>query len=216
MFARIVSSLSRLQKLIVLYLVQFIFREPSMLPLILASTSPRRKELMEQIGLPFSVISSPYEEDMTLDMPPEELAAYLSLGKAEAVLEDHPNSIIIAADTIVVLGDAVLGKPHTDDVALKMLRDLSGTPHRVITGLTVANTSTNQIITKPVSTEVIFRDLTNEEIEHYVASGEPLDKAGAYGVQGLGATMIKEIRGDYYSVVGLPISTLIEALREVS
>ena len=182
--------------------------------LILASASPRRKELLQKIGLKFEVDASNCAEEIDPAALPEELVRRISIDKAKAVAPRHQNAVIIAADTIGVIGKKVLGKPHTAAEARKMLAQISGKAHLVITGLTVLDTATDKIITKTVTTKVYIKKLTPLEIDAYVATGEPLDKAGAYGIQGLGAVIVERIEGDYYNVVGLPLFTLTEVLKE--
>ena len=181
---------------------------------ILASTSPRRRVLLEKTGLMFEAISSDYEKDMTLTLPPKELAIHLSFGKAKAVVEKYPDAIIIAADTFVVFQDSVLGKPHTPHNARIMLRMLSGNAHSVITGFTILEGPEGRRYSDTTQTNVYFKKLTDTEIDAYVASGEPLDKAGAYAIQGLGGELVEKIEGDYSSMVGLPISAVVEALKK--
>lgn len=182
--------------------------------IILASASPRRKEILEKTGLKFKVKAGSYEEDMGLDMSPQKLARFLSLEKAKTIAAKYKNALIIAADTIVILKGEVLGKPHTDKEARRMLSLLNGATHSVITGFTIIDTGSNKKISRSVETRVTFRKLTEEEINAYVKSGEPLDKAGAYGVQGLGAVIVKCIEGDYFNVMGLPLSALVESLKK--
>lgn len=182
--------------------------------IILASASPRRKEILEKTGLKFLVDAGSYEEDMGLPMEPHNLARFLSKEKAKAVAVKHKNALIIAADTIVILKGEVLGKPHTAEESMRMLSMLNGRTHSVITGFTVIDTGSNKKISRSVETRVTFSKLTEDEIKAYVKSGEPLDKAGAYGVQGLGAVIVKRIEGDYFNVMGLPISCLTEALKK--
>jgi septum formation protein len=182
--------------------------------LILASASPRRKELLQKIGLKFEVDASNCAEEIDPAALPEELVRRISIDKAKAVAPRHQNAVIIAADTIGVIGKKVLGKPHTAAEARKMLAQISGKAHLVITGLTVLDTATDKTITKTVTTKVYIKKLTRAEIDAYVATGEPLDKAGAYGIQGLGAVIVEKIKGDYYNVVGLPLSALMEVLKE--
>jgi septum formation protein len=182
--------------------------------LILASASPRRRELLQKIGLKFEVDASNCAEEIDPALLPEELVCRISAAKAKAVASRHKNAVIIAADTIGVIGKKLLGKPHTAAEARKMLGQISGKAHLVITGLTVLNTATDKIITKTVTTKVYIKKLTRAEIDAYVATGEPLDKAGAYGIQGLGAVIVEKIEGDYYNVVGLPLFTLTEVLKE--
>jgi len=181
--------------------------------IILASQSPRRKELLEQIGLNFEIDSSNYQEDMSLKMAPGKLAEYLSLGKAKDVAKRHKNSIIIAADTFCVLGKEVLGKPNTKEKAKMMLQKFSGKAHVVITGFTIIDTGTDRHISKHVKTKVYFKKLSGEEIDAYVATGEPLNFAGAYAIQHLGGLFIKKIVGDYPNIVGLPIVALSAELK---
>ncbi|MFY9813394.1 MAG: nucleoside triphosphate pyrophosphatase [Dehalococcoidales bacterium] len=182
--------------------------------LILASASPRRRELLQKIGLKFEVDASNCAEEIDPALLPEELVCRISAAKAKAVASRHKNAVIIAADTIGVIGKKLLGKPHTAAEARKTLGQISGKSHLVITGFTVLDTATDKIITKTVTTKVYIKKLTPLEIDAYVATGEPLDKAGAYGIQGLGAVIVERIEGDYYNVVGLPLFTLTEVLKE--
>jgi septum formation protein len=183
--------------------------------IVLASTSPRRKELLEKIGLKFQVDSSGFPENLGRDLPPEGLVKFNSIGKASSLAANYPDAIIIAADTIGVIDDCVIGKPHTSEEAVKMLQRLSGKTHRVITGLTVLDTGSKKMLTRTVETRVHIKDLDPSEIQRYVQTGEPLDKAGAYAIQGLGALIVEKIIGDYYNVVGLPLNTLSECLKEL-
>jgi septum formation protein len=182
--------------------------------IVLASASPRRKELLEQIGLRFEVEPSDYEEDIAPGSEPREMARKLSLGKARAAAQKHRKALIIAADTLVVLGDRVFGKPHTNAEAREMLRTLNGKPHLVITGFTVLDTETGKEVSRSVETRVHMRKLTLKEIDSYVRTKEPLGKAGGYAIQGRGAVLVERIEGDYSNVVGLPLSALAESLKE--
>jgi septum formation protein len=182
--------------------------------LILASASPRRRELLQKIGLKFEVDASNCAEEIDPALVPEELVCRISAAKAKVVALRHKDALIIAADTIGVIGKKLLGKPHTATEARKMLGQINGKSHLVITGFTVLDTATDKIITKTVTTKVYIKKLTQTEIDAYVATGEPLDKAGAYGIQGLGAVIVERIEGDYYNVVGLPLFTLTEVLKE--
>jgi septum formation protein len=186
----------------------------SMKKLILASASPRRKEILEITGLDFSVCASDYEEDLDLSLKPHKLARFLSLKKAEAVAHKYKDAIIIAADTFIYFKNRLLGKPHTEKEAKKMLGILNGKVHSVITGFTIMDSGSGQIVSKSEVTKVYFKKLTDEEISAYVRSGEPLDKAGAYAVQGLGAVFIEKIDGDFFNVMGLPLCALNESLRK--
>jgi septum formation protein len=182
--------------------------------IILASASPRRKEILEITGLNFHICASDYEEELDLPLKPHKLARFLSLKKAEAVAHKYTDSIIIAADTFIYYKNRLLGKPHTDKEAEKMLGLLNGKVHSVITGFTIIDTGNGQIISKSVVTKVHFKKITDEEISAYVRSKEPLDKAGAYAVQGLGAVFIEKIEGDFFNVMGLPLCTLTECLKK--
>jgi septum formation protein len=182
--------------------------------IILASSSPRRKELLGKIGLKFTVDPSEYPEDRHSDLNPEGRVKSISLGKALAVAKKYEDAIIIAADTLGILRGKIIGKPPTADAARTMLREMSGKSHRVITGLTIYDTANRKLVTRSVETRVYFKKLSSEEIENYIKSGEPLDKAGAYAIQGLGSVIIEKIDGDYYNVMGLPLNALAESLKE--
>ena len=182
--------------------------------IILASASPRRKELLEKIGLKFAVEPSDSEENTDAGLEPHELVRQISINKAKTVAAGYKNAIVIAADTIGVIGNKILGKPHTPNEAVKMLSEISGQPHLVITGLTVLDTATNKSISRTVDTTVYIKKLTGREIDAYVRTGEPLDKAGAYAIQGMGAVIVERIEGDFYNVMGLPLQALTEILKE--
>lgn len=182
--------------------------------IILASTSPRRKEILEMTGLSFITEASSYEEDMTLSLNNEELAKTLSLGKAEAVAKNHTNTIVIGSDTFVTFEGKRLGKPHTPEKAKEMLQMLSSKKHTVFTGLAIIDTDTKKTISEAILAAVFFREMSEAEIDGYIRTGEPLDKAGAYAVQGKGAMFIEKIDGDFFSIMGLPLSRLVERLEE--
>jgi septum formation protein len=182
--------------------------------IVLASASPRRSELLQRLGLNFIVDASEYRESDHAGLEPRELVRRISSEKARKVATRHKDAVVIAADTLGVVGTRVIGKPNTPFEAVNMLKDISGKSHLVITGLTVVDTDTGKIVTRIVETKVYFRDLSAEEIHAYVDTGEPLDKAGAYAIQGLGALLVEKIEGDYYNVVGLPLCTLAVVLRE--
>jgi len=191
--------------------------------IILASASPRRKELLTQIHLTFEVEPSKYAENVKTKLAPEALVRFLSREKAKAIAPKYPNSLIIAADTIGVIHGQVIGKPETPAAARRMLCLLSGKTHVVITGFTILDTGSGRELTRAVKTAVTFRKLTLSEIDAYISSGEPfrenlqgepLDKAGAYAIQGRGAVLVKELKGDYYNVMGLPLSALTVALKK--
>ena len=176
--------------------------------IILASQSPRRKELLERMGIrDFETISPNVDESAFHGLPPEELVRRLSAEKAAAVAgKVGEDAIVIAADTVVALEGAVLGKPADELDAFKMLSALSGVRHQVYTGVTVCRGGEKQ--TAHEVTDVTFRELSEREIEDYISTGEPMDKAGAYGIQGYGALLIQGISGDYYNVMGLPVCRL--------
>jgi septum formation protein len=185
--------------------------------LILASQSPRRRELLQVLGWPFDVIPSGVDEStVPAGLAPAALARWLAEQKADDVAHRHPGAFVIGADTIVVLGDEVMGKPVDPEDAARMLRALSGATHRVITGIAVRREGPEPLqLSDAVETEVTFRPLTDHEIEAYVRTGEPMDKAGAYAIQGCGALRAAGIRGDYPNIVGLPVARLAELLRSV-
>lgn len=182
--------------------------------LILASTSPRRKDLLKQAGFKFESVASSFEEDMTLPLPPGELVRVLSLGKASAVADLVSGAVVIGADTVVEIGGTILGKPHTKEKALAMLRQLSGKEHSVHTGLTVIDSDNRQTASLSVETKIVFKELSDGEIEGYVSTGEPLDKAGAYGIQSGGAALVERVEGSHSNVVGLPMEVATEVLKE--
>lgn len=179
--------------------------------IILASQSPRRRELMGLIGMPFTVRVADVDETLAA-CPPEEAVALLSRKKAEAARETL-EEIVIGADTVVVLDGKILGKPTDATDAFRMLRFLSGRRHQVMTGLTVL--LGGRCISVTEVTEVSFRTLTDGEILSYIASGDPMDKAGSYGIQSGGALFVDGIHGDYYNVVGLPVCRLGQILKEI-
>ncbi|HDX9668886.1 TPA: septum formation inhibitor Maf [Bacillus cereus] len=180
--------------------------------IILASGSPRRKELLELAGVPFEIVVSEVEETNGAYSSPSDIVMSLALQKASAVAETNGDHIVLGADTIVTYDSRVLGKPSNEDEAKEMLRLLSGKTHEVYTG--VAIIAKDKTVTFYERTEVTFWELTEEEIDVYVASKEPLDKAGSYGIQGKGSIFVQHIQGDYYSVVGLPISRLVRELKQ--
>lgn len=176
--------------------------------IILASQSPRRKELLGQMGLKGFKINVPdVDETIEGNLPPAMIVEELSLRKARAVAEEaDEDDLIIAADTVVALDGAVLGKPEDEGSAFSMLSALSGNRHYVYTGVTVIQGE--KVVTQHEMTIVTFRELEPEEISNYIATGEPMDKAGAYGIQGLGALLVSGIDGDYFNVMGLPVYRL--------
>lgn len=182
--------------------------------LILASASPRRRELLSRMGLKFTVMAAEADETLLPDLSPQEQVVRLSKIKAQAVrdaLPHRPSQVIISADTVVVLDGSILGKPRDEAQAAEMLSALSGREHLVLTGVTVlTGTGTQQLCEE---TRVFFRSLDVAEISAYIKSGEPMDKAGAYGIQGYGALFVEKLIGDYYNVMGLPLCALGQLLR---
>lgn len=185
-----------------------------MKPLILASASPIRKLILEEAGIPFRVEVSDYDEDMTLDMAPDQLAIFLSQGKARAVAARNKGAIVLGADSFAVLDDQLLGKPHTVERAREMLTMLSGRQHTYVTGFTVIDTARGHEHSEAVTTEVYFRDLSAQEIDDYLAKENVLGKAAAYGIDELGQHLIQRIDGDRDNIRGLPIDRVRQVLKE--
>ena len=181
--------------------------------LILASQSPRRRELLGLFHIPFTVRVADIDEAMDPSKLPEEEVARVSRLKALAVPREAED-VVIAADTIVVLDGTVLGKPRHEADAVRMLTDLSGRDHQVMTGVTVLRG--DRVLTHTEITHIHFRPLSQKEITAYVATGEPMDKAGAYGIQGGAALFAEKMHGDYYNVMGLPVCRLWQMLRSIA
>jgi septum formation protein len=182
--------------------------------IVLASSSPRRKELLEKFGLCFTVDAGSFREDLSQGMEPHKLAREISLGKADSVAWKYPDAVVIGVDTFGILGNRILGKPETEDEARAMLSAISDRSHLVITGFTVIDTASGKIVSHSVETKVYMRQLSPQEIESYIKTGEPLGKAGGYAIQGLGALFVEKIEGDYLNVVGLPMYALMNTLKE--
>ena len=185
--------------------------------IILASASPRRRELLETVGIPFSVCPSKGEEQIR-GSSPAEVVEELSEQKArEVFIRTSGEVLVIGADTVVAADGNILGKPKNRETAIQMLRKLQGASHEVYTGVTVLSRNDNGEQQKRfhVMTEVEFYPMTEEEIESYVDTEEPMDKAGAYGIQGKAGIFVKEIRGDYNNVVGLPVARLYQELKQM-
>ena len=180
--------------------------------MILASASPRRKELLSLLGIPFVIRAADIDETMNQDASPAQEVLRVSRLKALAVSREN-DDVVIAADTIVVCDDQILGKPRDKQQAVSMLKMLSGRDHQVMTGCTVLRGNTVKSFTE--ITDLHFRDLSDREILRYAESGEPMDKAGAYGIQGGAALFCERLSGDYYNVVGLPVCRLYETLKEL-
>mgnify|MGYP000630604371 FL=1 len=180
--------------------------------IILASASPRRKELMELAGYDFEVICADIVEVVPEEAMPQEVVMSLALQKAQAVAAEHKEAVVIGSDTVVALDGKILGKPHSEQEACEMLRSLSGRTHKVFTG--VAIVCGGKVKNFFDETDVEFYSLGDDEIKKYVATGEPTDKAGAYGIQGKGSVLVKRINGDFFSVMGLPIAKLYREMSD--
>ena len=181
---------------------------------VLASNSPRRKELLTIICPSFEVEPADIDESISENIPLDKMPEYLAARKAEHIHKKHPDDIVIGCDTGVFINNMMIGKPSSDKAAFEILKILSGKTHRVITGCAIYK-GDKKIVFSQV-TEVEFYPLTDEEIRNYIDTGEPDDKAGAYGIQGKGALLVKEIRGDYNNVVGLPLALLNKKLKEIN
>ena len=184
--------------------------------LILASASPRRIELLNLLGLAFEVMPSGVDEDSRRGETPREHAVRLAEEKALAVARRAPAAWVLGADTIVVVDREVLGKPRSAADAQAMLERLSGREHAVYTGFSIAGRGAGTLVRRVVESTVLFREIAPDEMAWYLASEEPYDKAGAYAIQGRGAFFIREIRGSYTNVVGLPLAEVVDALRDLS
>ena len=178
--------------------------------IILASSSPRRRELLSMIGLNYVIKTSGEEEVQPHGLPPAEFVKTLALQKAQPVANLHPGDCVIGADTIVYLEGDILGKPHTPDVAKAYLSRMQGKQHVVFTGVAVLKNGKADV--RHCETTVTFSPMTEREIDAYVATGEPLDKAGAYGVQGPGGIFVERVEGNYFNVIGLPLPMLYKML----
>ena len=183
--------------------------------IILASTSPRRKELAKVMGLEFTIVPSSYEEDMTLKMSPKKLVKFLAYGKAEDVAKRFKKGIVIGIDTFIVFKGQKLGKPLTKNKAFKMLKSFSGKKLKVYSGVCLIDFKNKKIIKDYEVTTVKFRKMSDKEIKKYVATKEPLDKAGAFAIQGLSSIFIEKINGCYPNVVGFPIANIYRNLKKM-
>lgn len=180
--------------------------------IILASGSPRRKELLQQLGLMITIKPSTLEEPPpNLGENPQDYAVRMAEMKTQDIAEKHPHATVIGADTIVVLKNRIMGKPLNNDDAFSMLKSLSGKKHQVITAFSIKLVS-GETITQAVTTDVYMRSSSDSELLGYIATGEPMDKAGAYAIQGIGTFLVRGIEGSYTNVVGLPLTKVIEVL----
>ena len=180
---------------------------------ILASASPRRKEILQNTKLNFDIQKSDIEEVILENESPEDMVVRLAYEKAFDVAKRNTDRLVIGADTIVALDNEVLGKPKDQNEAYQMIKRLSHKTHKVITGISLINLKENKIIKDYVVSFVTFKDLSEDSIKDYINTNESLDKAGAYGIQGYGALLVKNIQGDYFNIVGLPISRLSDLLK---
>ena len=178
--------------------------------IILASQSPRRREILSLMSIPFEVIESHVEEVPPAHSTPEELVTALAQQKAQAVFSLYPNDCIIGADTVVDLDGRVLGKPHTPEIAREYLHLLQGRKHIVYTGVCVLTPHHSEI--RSARTDVTFRQMSDDEIEWYIGTGDPLDKAGSYGVQGPACLFVDHLEGNYFNIIGMPVPVLYEML----
>lgn len=185
--------------------------------IVLASGSPRRKEMLEKLSIDITVIPSYAVEDELPGETPEEHVVRLSIDKAKEVAEREEvvGRWFIGSDTIVLQNDTILGKPADNQDAAKMLRSLSGSEHQVLSGYAIIDRHTREIVSDVVATDVRFRQLTEPEIAGYIASGEPMDKAGSYAIQGMGGVFVESINGSYNNVVGMPLCQVIEVLKQM-
>lgn len=174
--------------------------------IILASASPRRRELLKYIAPEFEVIPADIDETLPGDVPAEKSAEYLAVQKAKHTAKQYPEATVIGSDTVVIIDDKILGKPADEADAARMLKMLSGRTHRVITGVSLARGERSDSFS--CVTRVTFYPLSDEEIRGYIATGEPADKAGAYGIQGYGSVLVRGIEGDFFNVMGLPVAAL--------
>jgi septum formation protein len=181
--------------------------------IVLASSSPRRRELLTLIGIGHTVAPADIDETPFDDEPPRAHAERLARAKAAVIAERDPDAVVVAADTIVVVDGDILGKPRDDAMAAGMLRRLSGRAHVVLTAVAVARGTRTASGVEAV--EVSFRALSDEEIDRYIATREPMDKAGAYGIQGFGATIVDRIDGDYFAVMGLALGRMVRLMADV-
>lgn len=181
--------------------------------IILASASPRRRELLALADIKYTVIPSECEEILPENITPSQAVELLAQQKADDVLKRHPDCMIIAADTVVALGNTILGKPKDDEDAFNMLMSLSGKIHTVYTGVCIKTADKEELFN--VATDVEFYELTEKEIHDYIVTKEPCDKAGAYGIQGKGSLLVKGIHGDYFNVVGLPLAETVKRLKHI-
>jgi septum formation protein len=183
--------------------------------IILASTSPRRHELARQMGLDFEITPSNYEEDMTIDLKPEKLAMTLAYGKAKEVAERIKRGVVLGVDTFIVFNGKKLGKPKSKADAFKMLKSFSGKTQEVYSGVALIDCETGKEIKDYEVAKVKFGKMSDAEIKKYIKTGEPMGKAGAYGIQGLGSLFVEKIDGSYTNVIGFPVRNIYNNLKKI-
>lgn len=183
--------------------------------IILASSSPRRKKMLQQLGLRFTVMPSSYQEKLNPRLKPKGQVAYLSQEKAEAVARTYlgEDAVIISADTLLTLHGETLGKPKSEEDAIRTLERLSGQKHSAVTAFTLYDTKTKKHVTKTAETILYMKKLSKKDIEQYVKTGEPMDRAGSYALDGRGAAFVSSLEGDYYTVIGFPLYLLVDELK---
>jgi len=180
--------------------------------LTLASSSPRRRELLQTLGIPFTIQTSDVDETTAPDLSPSDVVEELAVRKARAVASTQKEGVVLGSDTIVVLEEQILGKPADEADAFRMLTMLQGREHTVYSGVALIDAASGRVEVSHSRTQVRIRPLTQAEIESYIATREPMDKAGSYAIQGIGATIVEGIMGDYFTVVGLPLSLTAQML----
>jgi septum formation protein len=184
--------------------------------IILASGSPRRKELLERLNIDFDIIVSDLDEDSIEQSKPDDFVEKLAYEKAKSVsMLINKDSLVIGCDTVVVYNNEILGKPKNNEQAISFLKKLSGSNHQVYSGIAIIDTKSNNKYLSHEITDVYMKELSNDEIAYYIQTGEPFDKAGAYGIQGIGSLFIEKISGDYYNVMGLPLNKLYKGFNEL-
>lgn len=182
-------------------------------PVILASASPRRKQMLTRLGIVFATVSADIDESPLQEEAPETFAGRMATGKATAVADKHPGHWVIGADTVITLdGSAIIGKPADQKEAFSILRHLSGKTHQVISGYCLCSPDKHIVASRTATTEVSFIDASDNLLHAYIATGEPMDKAGAYGIQGIGSVLIRKINGSCSNVIGLPLNKIISLL----
>jgi nucleoside triphosphate pyrophosphatase len=183
--------------------------------IVLASTSPRRAEILRTVGWSFETFAVNVDETLAADEDAPDYVERLARAKAAAAVVHCPSRLVLGADTVVIVDDEILGKPRDEEDARQMLRRLSGRRHQVLTGVALINGQPSQSVVAHEITEVKFATLSDDEIGWYAATGEPMDKAGAYAIQGRGARFIEEIKGDYFNIVGLPVRLLYKLVQNI-